>query len=92
MALLDELDEPGCDESVEGGEDILVTIEHLRTVPAWNHRVGFCAPLSRRFAARYGLDWSAFVHDGIPASQLEATGDALALRLVEHARAESANG
>ncbi|MDF5922587.1 hypothetical protein P4133_35055 [Pseudomonas aeruginosa] len=39
-----------------------------------------------------GLDWMAFLQDGIEADLLIATGDALALKLVEHARREVADG
>jgi hypothetical protein len=66
--------------------DFIVTVTHLRTVPAWNSRVGFCAKMARSFFARHGLDWAQFVREGIAASALENTGDALALRVVEHAR------
>lgn len=45
-----------------------------------------CSRGARRFAIRHNLDWAAFVKNGIDASQLEATGDAMALRLVEVAR------
>ena len=72
--------------------DITVTITHMRTVPAWCSRVGYCAKMGRIFFARHGLDWSDFVRNGIAASALENTGDALALRVVEHARQEIANG
>lgn len=64
--------------------DIIVTMKHLRAIK-------FCAYGGRAFFARYGLDWSAFLRGGIAASELEATGDALALKLVEFARAEGAN-
>ena len=46
----------------------------------------YCANGARRWAARIGLDWAAFVRDGIESEQLEATGDAMALKLVEHVR------
>lgn len=46
--------------------------------------LGYCARGARRWAARMGLDWAAFVRDGIDAEILRATGDAMALRLVEH--------
>ncbi len=75
-----------------GEVDIIVTVTHLRTVPAWSSRVGFCAKQARLFFARHGLDWAQFVREGIAASALENTGDALALRLVEHARREELGG
>lgn len=50
----------------------------------------YCARGTRRWAARVGVDWSAFVRAGIDADILLATGDAMALRLVEHVRARRA--
>lgn len=70
-------------------DELIVTIEHLYTVPNFNGRIGFCGRGSRAWFRRHGLDWSAFVRGGIPASKLIATGDALALRVVEHARSVS---
>jgi len=49
----------------------------------------YCANGSRRWFARMGLDWAAFVRDGIDADVLEATGDAMALKLVDTVRARS---
>lgn len=51
--------------------------------------VHFCARGARDFFARYGLDWPGFLRDGIPVEDLEATGDALALKVAEHARART---
>lgn len=48
--------------------------------------LGYCARGARRWFARMGLDWSDFVMCGIDAEILLATGDAMALRLVEHIR------
>lgn len=46
----------------------------------------YCANGARRWFARMGLDWAAFIRDGIDAAVLEATGDAMAHRIVEHVR------
>lgn len=59
-----------------------VTMAHIR-------RVHFCARGARAFFERYGLDWSAFLREGIPADKLEATGDALAARVCALARQEA---
>lgn len=48
----------------------------------------YCANGARRWCARIGIDWAAFVRDGIDAAALEATGDAMALKLVEHVRSQ----
>ncbi len=67
-------------------DDLLITAEHLASVPALNGKTGYCARGARLLCQRYGIDWSEAVRNkGIRASRLIATGDALALRLVEHA-------
>ena len=48
----------------------------------------YCAKGARRWCARIGIDWAAFVRDGIDAEVLEATGDAMALKLVEYVRGQ----
>lgn len=45
-----------------------------------------CSRGARKFFIRHGLDWSDFLKNGIPASKLEATGDYMALQVVEVAR------
>jgi len=67
-------------------DDLIVTVQHLYSVPNFNGGTGFCGRGSRAWFRRHGLDWSSFVRNGISARELVATGDALALRLVEHAR------
>ncbi len=70
-------------------DDFVVTLDHLHSVPAWGGRTGFCNKGARQLAARYGIEWADIVRDGgIQASRLLATGDALALHLVEFARQE----
>lgn len=59
---------------------VIVTIKHLR-------EAGLCARGGREWAARYGLDWDQMRHHGIPAAELEATGDALAMKVAAVARA-----
>jgi len=73
-------------------EALIVTIQHLHTVPTWTTRQGYCHGRSRAFFARHGLDWLSFVRDGIDAQALLDTGDALAITLVEHAQREVADG
>jgi len=45
-----------------------------------------CARGARAFFRRHGLDWSQFIREGIDAEVLMATGDAMAMRVVEHAK------
>lgn len=64
-----------------------VTVAHLRSVPGFNPRAGFCLRGARRWFGRHGLDWRAFVRNGIAPEELEATGDPMAQAVVDHARA-----
>lgn len=68
---------------------MIITRSHLDQLPE-----PYCAKGARRWAARLNLDWAAFVRDGIDSDVLIATGDAMALRLVDHAirGAEDGNG
>ena len=63
----------------------VVTLEHCR-------RLGYCARGMRAFFASHGLDWTAFREMGLPAPTIEATGDAMAIRAAELARAEAQKG
>lgn len=58
---------------------ILVTMRHARAC-------GLCSQGSRAFAKKNGLDWSSFVKNGISVEELEATGDAMALKVSKFAR------
>lgn len=71
-------------------DELIVTIQHLHSVPTWTTRSGYCARQSRVFFALHDLDWLDFVRNGIPAQRLIDTGDALALHLVKYARAMEA--
>lgn len=70
---------------------MIVTRLHMRTIKGYGKKTGFCAEGGRQWFARYGLDWSDFVKNGIAAERLLATGDALAAALVEHAKQEEAS-
>lgn len=71
---------------------MIVTVDHLRRAPGFGVRDGFCAQGGREWFAYYGLDWGAFVRDGIETEALEATGDALAMHVIAFAREEAARG
>ena len=58
---------------------VIVTIDDVRAV-------GLCVNGTRVWFARHDLDFRAFLRDGCTADTLLATGDAMALRVVEHAR------
>jgi len=59
--------------------DVIVTIDDVRAV-------GLCVNGSRAWFERQGLDFRAFLRNGLDAEALLATNDAMALRAVEHAR------
>ncbi|MCV2882473.1 hypothetical protein [Actibacterium sp. XHP0104] len=44
-----------------------------------------CFQGARPWFRRHGLDWQAFLAEGLPAEVLSATGDALALRVIAEA-------
>ncbi|WP_414612295.1 hypothetical protein [Stenotrophomonas pavanii] len=56
-----------------------VTIDDVRAA-------GLCVNGTRVWFARHDLDFRAFLRDGCTAETLLATGDAMALRVVERAR------
>lgn len=72
---------------------MIVTTRHLFTIRGYSRRSGFCRGKSREWFRAHGLDWQAFVRDGIESDLLEATGDGLALALVAWAKeCEAAGG
>lgn len=73
-------------------DDFLVSAEHLATAPNWVGSSGLCHRGARAWFAAHGLDWLKFCCEGVPASTLLATGDAIAQRVVDHARAEVQGG
>jgi hypothetical protein len=62
--------------------DLTVTINDVRAV-------GLCVNGTRTWFARHDLDFRAFLREGCDAATLLATGDAMAQRVVEHARDQS---
>jgi hypothetical protein len=67
---------------------LIVKLEHLGAVRGFSSRPGFCRRGARCWFAAHDLDWNAFRHHGIDAAVLIATGDALALAVVDVARAQ----
>lgn len=74
---------------------MIVTHAHFRSIPSRGGR-GYCASGGRRWFARHGLDWTDFVKHGIAEQALLATGDGMAIALVDWAHkseaAERADG
>lgn len=60
-------------------EPLIITMRDVRAA-------FMCSRGARMFLATHGFDLGAFLKDGLPADALEATGDALALKVVEVAR------
>ena len=58
--------------------DFIVTIRDAR-------KARMCTDGGRTFFNRHGLDWVDFLRNGILASKLMATGDAMALKVVMEA-------
>ena len=65
--------------------EAIVTLAHCRAL-------GYCARGMRAFFAQHGLDWQAFRDRGTPAAEIEATGDAMAMRAAALAREEAQRG
>lgn len=64
---------------------MIVTMQHLRTVPYFSARGGYCARGARAWFERHGLDFRAFVRDGLDESAFLGTGDGMAAALVRWA-------
>ena len=63
----------------EKEEPLLITMRDVRAAT-------MCSRGARAFFQRHNLDWQTFLREGLPAEVIEATGDAMALRVVEVAR------
>lgn len=57
-------------------DQVMVRMEHVRAAK-------MCSRGARAFFVRHGLDWETFIRDGLPADKILATGDAMALQVVE---------
>lgn len=58
---------------------MIVTMKDIRSAK-------MCSRGTRAFFERHGLDYSDFLKNGIQADKLAATGDAMALQVIEVAR------
>lgn len=65
--------------------EIRVKVEHVRAAR-------LCTSGMRVWLAHHGIDLGAFLRDGVPVEQLEATGDAFALHVSAIARARVTHG
>lgn len=55
---------------------MIITMSHVR-------KARMCSSGAREFFRRHNLDWSEFLRSGIQSEVLIATGDAMALKVVE---------
>lgn len=62
-------------------DDFIIRMPDLRAAK-------MCSGGSRRFFESHGLDWQDFLKNGISAAKLAATGDHMALTLVEKTRGQ----
>lgn len=60
-------------------DDLIITMNHVR-------KSGMCSSGARQFFADHNLDWSKFISEGLPASVIIATNDAMAMQVVEVAK------
>ena len=60
---------------------MMVTMKHMR-------RLNYCSAGVRKFFLKHGLDYARFLREGIPAEELLATGDAMAIRAAEVANGQ----
>ena len=59
--------------------DVIVTMQDVRMAK-------MCSKGTRAFFMRHNLDWQTFLEKGLPVEVIEATGDGMALKVVEVAR------
>ena len=64
---------------------IMVRVHHIRSAR-------LCASGARRWFESHGFSWADFLANGKAADELEATGDAFALRVTAIARKEAEDG
>lgn len=52
----------------------------------------YCSRGAREFFAKHGLNWVRFLKEGVESERLIQTGDAMAMRAVQHAEEEATSG
>lgn len=58
---------------------VIVTMKHIRLAR-------MCGPGTRNFFKKHNMDWHKFAREGLPEEDFIATGDAMAMQVVEVAR------
>lgn len=65
---------------------MIITLQHLKSMPVAGRRSGYCVRGTRLLLERYQLDWEDAKRNGIDAEVLLATGDAQAIALVDYVK------
>lgn len=73
------------EDTIPSDDEIMVNMSHVRGI-------NLCSRGSRDWFRKYGLSWDEFLTTGISVTRIAATGDALALQVVEVARQEARDG
>ena len=60
----------------KGRQKVTITMRHIRAAK-------MCSSGARAWFNRHGFDWSDFLKHGIDSDKVLATGDAMAIRVVE---------
>lgn len=60
-------------------DGLVIRMEHVRAAK-------MCSRGARSFFEAHNLDWDTFLREGLPAEAIVATGDVMALKVVEVAR------
>lgn len=61
------------------GEPVIVTMKDIRACL-------MCSSGTREFFKVHNMDWGTFLNEGLPETDFIATGDAMAMQVVEAAR------
>lgn len=56
---------------------MIITMTDLR-------QIGMCSSGAWAFCNKWGFDYRDFLENGIPAEDIEATGDGMGLEVIEH--------
>lgn len=72
-------------DSQEGGQEMKITMVHMRQVRGFAAKPGFCRRGIRTWFTQRGLDFDDFLKNGVDEEVLLASKDPLAIAVVEQA-------
>lgn len=70
---------------------LIVKVAHARSITTYGQE-GYCVPGMIKFFERHNLDFRSFCRHGIDSEKLLATGDAMAIEVVNVAKREARRG